>query len=38
MNKVLPKTNLILITEDKPDALIINTGEQKSTVIPIDDR
>ena len=36
IDKVLPDTNLILVTDEKPDALIINTG-QAATIVPFRD-
>lgn len=35
MDKVLPNTKLVLVTDEKPDALIINTGQSNNTVVPI---
>ena len=37
MDRVLPSVNLIVIADDKPDALIINTGESNTTVIPVEE-
>ena len=35
MDRVLPGVNLIIVADQKPDALIINTGDARDTVIPL---